>query len=205
MDIRHHFNCHEHSHDQTKPIQSLEDWEYFRSKYNEIVEKAATFDDPVPPTLGYSLVDRGPPPYYPKHTADGRGRGMYATRYIRKGELVHDGRDSDVVFPDGMSWRRYVFSLPRTKACDVANWSWTQNLQDGRYRMHSAMNVSILMNSSREMANVNPRSSTSSKFYALRDIEVAARFNGVIVQRAVFSPIAMDYGVYKTAYGKVGL
>ena len=67
-----------------------------------------------------------PPPYYAGH--GDRGRGLFASRDIKKGELVHDGNKSDIQFPsddDGLAWRRLVFNLPRNKACDVIDWSWT--------------------------------------------------------------------------------
>ncbi|KAL7554848.1 hypothetical protein ACHAWF_018393 [Thalassiosira exigua] len=190
--VRHYFNCRAHSHDQTKPLPSLEDWKQFQVKYREIVDPTATFDDPVPPTEGYTLGDGSRAPFRPGRTPDGRGRGLYAARDIKRGELVHDGDEGDVLFPDAASFRRYVFSLPRKKACDMTDWCWTQENLDGRYRVYCSLNVSILINSSKKEANVNPKSSRSSKYYALRDIEENEE-------------LIMYYGVYKTDYDIVGL
>eukprot|EP00584_Thalassiosira_punctigera_P017928 CAMPEP_0172565214 /NCGR_PEP_ID=MMETSP1067-20121228/107392_1 /TAXON_ID=265564 ORGANISM="Thalassiosira punctigera, Strain Tpunct2005C2" /NCGR_SAMPLE_ID=MMETSP1067 /ASSEMBLY_ACC=CAM_ASM_000444 /LENGTH=77 /DNA_ID=CAMNT_0013356049 /DNA_START=54 /DNA_END=283 /DNA_ORIENTATION=+ len=72
-----------------------------------------------------------------------------------------------------MAWRCFVFSLPRNRACDVLDWTWTQKLdEDGEYRIFSALDISALHNGGRGAdANVNPKLPTSSKFYATRDIK----------------------------------
>ena len=38
---------------------------------------------------------------------------------------------SDVVFLNGLSWRKFIFSLPRERACDMIDWTWTQHLDQG--------------------------------------------------------------------------
>ena len=54
---RYHFKCKAHARDQTKPLPSLEDWQLFRDTYKEVVDDITTaLDDPVPPTMGYTLV-----------------------------------------------------------------------------------------------------------------------------------------------------
>lgn len=164
------------------------------------MDGTVAFNDPIPGTQGYTLTteeagDRGafPPPYYAKHGAI--GRGLFATRDIREGELVHDGGLSDVSFPSGMAWREYVFALPRNKACDMIDWTWTQKTSEGgKYRIFSAMNISVLCNGAMEDGEVNmtPRESTSSKMYATRDIQKGEE-------------ILTDYEMYDTVWGKVGL
>jgi len=195
--IRKHFACKACAHDQKKPLPTLQDWQLFRSQYSEMVDNKHIFrDDPVPPTMGYTLSDtRGPPPYYAEHSADGRGRGLFASRDIKKGELVHDGTDSDVMFPDAMSWRRFIFSLPRNRACDMIDWTWTQKLEEnGKHRIFAAINISILLNGGKDgkNVNINPDSSTSSKFYATRDIEKGEE-------------LLTNYKMYDTKWAEVGL
>ncbi|KAL7543106.1 hypothetical protein ACHAXR_012673 [Thalassiosira sp. AJA248-18] len=192
-ETRRHFGCKAYAHDQTKPLLSMQDWKLFQSKYRDIVDETATFDDPVPPTMGYTLGDGGPPPYYAKHSPEGRGRGLFASRDIKKGELTHDGTNSDIMFPDAMAWRRYIFSLPRNRACDMVDWTWTQQSdEDGEFHIFSAINISVLHNGATEAANVNPTSSTSSKFYATRDINRGEE-------------LLTDYGWYDTVWDDVGL
>ena len=178
-DIFHHFDCRHHSRDQTKPLYTLEDWVFFRKQYKEMVTGELSDEiwyDPVPPTEGYTLTDDGPPPYYAAYSRDGRGRGLFASRDIKKGELVHDDTKSAVMFLDAMAWRRFVFSLPRRMACDVALWSWTQEIENddgGSRRLFICPNISSLINSDASLANVLPKSRESSNkmyLYATRDI-----------------------------------
>ena len=88
-----------------------------------------------------------PPPYYAK-LSPGKGRGLFASRSIKKGSLVHDGTKSDVIFPSARKFRQYIFSLPRNYACDAAEWVWMQQLEkDGPYHLLMGINISSLMNS----------------------------------------------------------
>lgn len=98
------------------------------------------------------------------------------------------------MFPTASSWKRFVFSLPRDRACDVAIWSWTQEREDGSLAIYVAFNISVLFNSGEngERNNVSPESSVSSKFYATRDIKKGEE-------------LLYDYGVYVTDWKKVGL
>ncbi len=53
----------------------------------------------------------------------------------------------------------------------MIDWTWTQKFEDGKFRVLSAMNISVLYNGSSSDPNVNPESETSSRFFALRDIK----------------------------------
>lgn len=193
--IRRHFKCHQHAWDQSKPLPTIAEWKFLREKYQEIVDAEATFDDVVPPTLGYKFDPEAPipPPYYAKH-APGKGRGLFASRDIKKGEKVHHG-ESHVMFPDGMSWRRFIFSLPRKKACDMIDWTWTQNTSDGKLRIFTAMNIAIFFNGADSElgdANVDPSSDSSHILWALRDIKKGEE-------------LLHTYESYETNWEKVGL
>lgn len=195
-DIRQHFGCKEYAHDQTKSLLELDEWKIFQSAYKQYVDESATFDDTVLPMDGYTLLENEngeaqPPPYHAKQS-EGKGRGIFASHDIRKGTLVHDGSKSDLMFPTGMAWRRFIFSLPRNRACDQIDWTWTQR-HNGRFRLFSAINISILFNSGGpNKINIQPESATSSKFYATRDIKVGEE-------------LLYDYDIYETVWHKVGL
>ena len=197
-DIRHHFHCKEYAHDQTKPLPSLEDWQFLRRQYKQIVDPTnANIDkDPIPPTDGYTLLKdkKGPPPFYAELSKDGRGRGLFASRDIQKGELVHNGNQSDFIFPDAQAWRTFIFSLPRKKACDMIDWTWTQKTElNGPFHIFSAMNISILLNDGDEdEQNVMPKSDASSFMYATKDIKKGEE-------------LLTDYYIYDTVWDKVGL
>lgn len=138
------------------------------------VDSNANFDDTITPKDGYTLSNGQPTPFYAKHT-EGKGRGLYASRDIKSGELVHDGEDtnSDIVFPDALSFRRLLFNLPKLQACDMQEWPWTMRLEeDGPLRIVFSPNISIYMNSGYgDPGNVLPASETSRKMYAVRDIK----------------------------------
>ena len=194
FDIRKYFTCKEYAHNTKKPLPTLADWQFFIDRYKKVVDKDANFDNAVLPTDGYDFDGMGnPPPYYARH--GDRGRGLFASRDIKKGELVHDGDRSDFIFPDGMSWRRYIFSLPRNKACDMIDWTWTQKdkYDNEKYNIYSSMNIAILCNGGNDKTiNINPNNDTSSKMYALRDIMKDEE-------------LLTDYEMYDTVWDQVGL
>jgi hypothetical protein len=165
-----------------RPLLSLQYWLLLRQQYKEFVDEKAVFDDPVPPTLGYSLSDHKLAPFYAAAKPSNMGseiisRGLYASRDIKKGEIVHDRTLSESIFPDAITYRNYVLSLPRAMACDVMDWAaWTRPLnEDGpeRYIISLSMNISSLIRSG-DLVRANVRAKTSNSgevFYATRDIK----------------------------------
>ena len=194
-------SCKEVFQNSDNPLSSIEDWTVLRYAYSRIVDPTWTFDDPVPPTEGYSFHEQyhDPPPYVAR-MSPGKGRGLFASRRIREGELVHrGGNQGDVEFTGGGDgWRRYMFSLPRPLACQIASWNWTQQTKEGGDLRHFVnLNIAALMNSGgkryKAESNVRPEPDRYSMLlYAKRDIEEGEE-------------ILMNYGVYETSYKKVGL
>ena len=217
-ELRDYFDCSEHAYDLNKALPTLNEWMVLHQQYRELVdsEPLALLKSIVPPTLGYShgsSSDSGsssvndidhdiPPPYYAGQS-DGKGRGLFASRPIRKGELVQNGPQSSVIFPNATAFRRLIVNLPRMTACDVTEWAWTQQLsnddddeeedkaEDAKMWILLDLNIAALMNSSDE-PNVAPRSNRHTKFYALRDIDVDEE-------------ILQDYSLYKVDWVAVGL
>ena len=198
-ELRKYYACSEYAKDQTKTLPTLEDWMFLKKQYRELIDdKPVILDSPVSPQEGYSFgpSDDGktPPPYYADRS-EGKGRGLFASRRIKKGELVHDGPRSNVMFPDAASFRLLVVSLPRKTACDITEWAWTQSLEkvdDGKLRIFVDLNIAALMNSSRGKPNIAPVSETTTQMYATRDIEEGEE-------------ILYNYGVYSTDWDAVGL
>jgi len=189
-DIHLGFKCGAHAKDQNKPLPDMEYWNFYRDTFKRVVGPSAAFDDPIPPTEGYTLDENGKQPYYSK-ISPGKGRGLFASRDIKKGEVVHDGTNSDTEI-SGKDYRRFLFSLPQKMACDSTEWTWTQQLKKGGpYTVRTAFNISILMNSSKA-PNTMPKDSYSSKFFATRDIKKDEE-------------ILTDYKIYPTKYDKVGI
>lgn len=172
-DFRIIYGCHNLPNDGTATLPTIEYWQVLRDAYIAQVDNEYKFDDPIPPTEGYTLNENGAPPFYAA-MAPGKGRGLFASRDIKKGELVHDGTKGDVTFPDAMSFRRFLHALPQKKqACDVMQWCWTQKLEaGGPYVLLCDLNIASLMNGGGgDKINVGPTNSTSRLFYAKKDIE----------------------------------
>ena len=168
-----HYECKKRAEDKSKPVPSLAQWLFLRKHYNDFVDDTVAFDDPVPPTLGYSFDEsHSIPPFYAKLDPV-RGRGLYASRDINAFELVHHWSGHDVTFPDAYAFRQFVFSLPKRMACDVVDWAWSRKMsENGPEAICLSINIASLMNSGgpREV-NVSINSSSSDSFYATRFIK----------------------------------
>eukprot|EP00984_Skeletonema_dohrnii_P031781 scaffold24747_cov144-Skeletonema_dohrnii-CCMP3373.AAC.1 len=184
LQIREHFSCDVFDYVLFKP-PSMKEWQIILDAYNKEVDSSYKFDQIVPPTQGYLFGRNGEeaPPFY-ANSIEGtnRNRGLFASRDIQEGEVVHDGTNSDVVFPDAMAYRRFVFALPRKAACDITEWTWTQRLeQNGPMKIMLAINISAMLSTwqstgfTSEDANVLPEpeseGSTSQVYYATQDIK----------------------------------
>ena len=188
-DVHSSFECGKHAHDHNKPMPDMEYWEFYRGTYERVVNNNIKFDS-VLPTEGYTMNENGKQPYYAK-ISPGKGRGLFASRDIKKGELVHDGDASDIEM-SADEWRKLAFALPQKMACDFSEWTWTQQTEKGGpYKIFTAFNISILMNGSKH-ANTMPPNSYSSKMYATRDIKKDEE-------------ILTEYSIYPTLWKKVGL
>ena len=185
--IYEHYECRAQAEDKSKPVPSLAQWLFLRKQYKEFVDDKIVFNDLVPPTEGYSFIISpevlsiadveesshiATPPFYAKLDSV-RGRGLYASRNIRRGEVVHHWSDHDVTFPDAYAFRQYVFSLPKRMACDVVDWAWSRKLSDkGPEMICLSLNMASLMNSGEKgEVNVSINSATADAFYATRDIQ----------------------------------
>ena len=86
---RHYFQCKEHAHKLNKPLPTIEYWNELKDAYRKYVDDTIQFDESVSPVDGYNFDGLGnPQPYHAGHGK--RGRGLFASRDIKRGELVHD-------------------------------------------------------------------------------------------------------------------
>ncbi|KAL7494775.1 hypothetical protein ACHAWT_003348 [Skeletonema menzelii] len=177
-DFRAQFQCSHHLSVGKKSVPTLEYWQTLRDVYNSEVDSSVRFDDPVPPTQGYTLNENGAPPYYAK-LSPGKGRGLFASRNIQEGELVdgiEGGTKSDMIFTTIDAMRRYLLALPAPMACDVLEWTYTQKIvKGGPPVLVVVSDISSLMNAAWDDdadPNVMPKDKTSSMLlYATRDIK----------------------------------
>jgi len=86
---RHYFQCKEHAHKLNKPLPTIDYWNELKDAYRKYVDVTIEFDESVSPIDGYNFDGEGNP--QPYHADQGkRGRGLFASRDIKQGELVHD-------------------------------------------------------------------------------------------------------------------
>ena len=78
-------------------------------------------------------------------TIDGKGRGLFATRDIKKGEMIFSGElqlDNLIKLTDGQSYRKFVYAIEDDgMACDVMLWTYP-----GRNNLIFQADESSLMN-----------------------------------------------------------
>ena len=101
---------------------------------------------------------------------------------------------SDVMFKDGDSFRKYIWSLHKSQhtldACDVLYWVDTMVVK-GKLRLFVCPNIAAYMNAGHH-PNVLPKHDRSPKMYATVDIKKGEE-------------ILTDYSAYPTDWAAVGL
>jgi len=85
---RHYFQCKEHAHKLNKPLPTIDYWNELKDAYRKYIDDIE-FDESVSPVDGYNFDGLGNPQPY-RAASGSRGRGLFASRYIKRGELVHD-------------------------------------------------------------------------------------------------------------------
>lgn len=184
-DLHDHLDCYQHAINRSKAFYTEKMYSHMKAKYSELTDYKFK-----PLSNKQDVFHIG--------MSEGAGRGVFASRDIKKGEVIpFDATCSVVTFTDGQLWRQYIFSLPRTMACDVLEWTWTQNVHsmgDIRLCLSIGDGDSFLNNADiDEDINIAPTDLTSMKFEATRDI---AKGEELIYDYEVFEP---------TEYGRFGI
>eukprot|EP00527_Entomoneis_sp_CCMP2396_P007610 CAMPEP_0198137426 /NCGR_PEP_ID=MMETSP1443-20131203/905_1 /TAXON_ID=186043 /ORGANISM="Entomoneis sp., Strain CCMP2396" /LENGTH=266 /DNA_ID=CAMNT_0043798835 /DNA_START=86 /DNA_END=886 /DNA_ORIENTATION=- len=161
-DIYDHLGC-EDIWESTRPLYNETTWGLLRETYQR---------QHVWEILNVNFVPR----YYAAQTRD-KGRGVFASRDIKKGEIVCSGSSNYAVFHSGSSYRKFVFALPADSACDAMEWSWVESQwENGEAAIFICLDEASLVNSGsrKEPHNIGcPLANTSEcqfNDYALRDI-----------------------------------
>jgi hypothetical protein len=105
LEMYSNLNCWYHARDQNKPMYTPEMWEVLWDAFRE--STLFPFPSDICPKE----------PFYAAYTKDDKGRGVFASRNITKGSLVHAGYPNTVFFLDKKSWFRFVSLLPKMFAC----------------------------------------------------------------------------------------
>ena len=159
------------------PIYTEEQWVTFRKLW-----KAQGGSDP---TKQYRKNDKrlskAPPDFVPPikagQTKDGKGRGLFATRDIKRGEMTYGGTKNYIFFATGHNYRRFLDALDDEMACDLMKFTWPQEGigPNGESVIWGPMDGNALMNDGgKDRANTGcPPGMHCGKFdeYALRDVK----------------------------------
>ena len=108
-----------------RPLYTSQDWQRLQSIYKSLgggtVDYSGTIDYPES-DVELDFI----PPFKSDYTTDNKGRGIFATRYIQKGEMTYGGKKNYAFFSSGDEYRRFLNELTNEEACDVMMWSWPQ-------------------------------------------------------------------------------
>jgi hypothetical protein len=105
------------------PIYTDEQWAYFRKIWraqggNMKYEKDDIRRSRAPPDFV--------PPFKAGQTKDGKGRGVFATRDIKKGEMTYGGSKHYIFFKTGHDYRRFLDAFDDETSCDLMKFVWPQ-------------------------------------------------------------------------------
>ena len=108
-----------------RPLYTPQDWQRLQTIYKSLgggtVDYSGTVDYPES-EAPHDFI----PPFKSGYTSDNKGRGIFATRYIRKGEMTYGGKKNYAFFSSGEEYRRFLNELTDEEACDIMMWSWPQ-------------------------------------------------------------------------------
>ena len=98
------------------PLYTEEEWQQFRDLWREQGGHFPAY------RKNDKRLSKAPPDFVPPfkagQTTDGKGRGLFATRDIKKGEMTYGAWKNHVFFQSGNQFRRFLDALDDEKACD---------------------------------------------------------------------------------------
>lgn len=160
IEMHDYYDCEAQALQPNQPMYTPEKWSYLWQAF----QNASVTPYPL------SKIEFGPS-YYAAYS-EGKGRGLFASRNITKGELVHSGYPNTAFFLDATSWYRFIVLLPKDMKCDVLEWAWLQDLTNsGNLVLCLNMDIAVFFNhGGEEGSNMQKKERTSLDFYAIEDI-----------------------------------
>mmetsp|Transcript_21362 Transcript_21362/g.44915 ORF Transcript_21362/g.44915 Transcript_21362/m.44915 type:complete len:294 (-) Transcript_21362:231-1112(-) len=172
-----HYQCQTSNSSVPRPLPTPQHWQTLRTIYRSLGgttvehDETNTPEDFIPPTRS-------------GQTTDGKGRGIFAAKDIRKGERTYGGKKNFAFFSTGNEFRNYVDEvanqLSNDAACDIMMWAWVQPLMGDDYETLIVVvldNNSLMNDGGEELANTGCLEEEMSEYecgmfdeYALRDI-----------------------------------
>jgi len=185
-DLKRYFGCNK-LFKTPRPVITDDEWRNFRDLYNEFVdaEYSSSQYPNGPETYKVGKSWSGSPVH--GNTTPDKGRGLAASRDIRKGDLIFTGTNNTLVFETGPAWRKFLLHLfyapppddvyTEGFACDMVAWSWNQRVpKDGPIAIVVDVDSSSLLNkpSKGETHNIqcgkDGEEGCGMDYYAVRDI-----------------------------------
>ena len=107
-------------------IYTQEEWDYFKKVWRD----QGGLDPSKQYPKGDRRLSKAPPDLIPPFkaglTKDGKGRGVFATRDIKKGEMTYGGTKNYIFFTTGHDYRRFLDAFDDEIACDLMKFTWPQ-------------------------------------------------------------------------------
>jgi hypothetical protein len=130
-DIWYEMGCEE-VFSSERPIHSQQEWKQAIKIYESIVQDSKL--DPV--NNGFSVG------FEAKQADKFKGRGVYATQPIKKGDLVWSTKRT-ARFDNGDDYKLFLSQLETAFACDVIQWAYVQDVNDNIEGEEEELNISV--------------------------------------------------------------
>jgi len=166
-----------------RPIHNQSTWMLLRGAYQGTVGRDSSSIAELSHVNGFDV------PIHLRSLAE-KGRGVFATETIAKGQLVWSGKQT-ATFSDGAHYVHFLDSIPEDLACDVVQWAFVGNDENSIPIIHVDLDEGSCMNSAwdTEVENVGSlEGSDGYSLYALNDIKAGEE-------------ILCDYGAFADPYG----
>ena len=108
-----------------RPLYKEDDWQYLRDLWSSPQQEKRNYK--IIKTKNNNNNTKFISPIQSGQTIDGKGRGLFATRYIKRGEMTYNGGWGDhlIKFQNGQSYRKFVYAIEDDgMACDVMLWTY---------------------------------------------------------------------------------
>lgn len=94
---------------QHRPVHNDSTWMMLRKVYQGVVGPSQS-SIPLSPRHGFAVN-------FVVQQSEGKGRGVFVTQAVQKGQLVYTGTPQTAEFTKGFLYRQYLQSIPQDLAC----------------------------------------------------------------------------------------
>ena len=107
--------------DEQRPVHSMDTWMHLRQAYEDAVGgHSKSSISPISRGNGFGI------PIEARRISD-HGRGVFATKGAKEGDLVWAARNQSAHFGTGATYRKFLATIDKDLACDVLQWAYVQS------------------------------------------------------------------------------